>query len=88
MIEPDRDRAVGAGIAEREIELAQAARQQGGFRGRGFARLKTAFGGFQKPDDGAAAAHGEFCRELAVIRSRALCDAVERQFIAADRDRL
>ena len=84
MIDAHRDRALGVGVAERDIELAGAARQQRGFGGRRSPRGKTAFRGRHHTQLLTIERDGERRDHLAEIRPLPLRQPVELQFVAGD----
>src|SRR3954447_13685196 len=88
VIEPDRDRAVGGDIAERQIKLRRAARQQRGFCCGHLALRECALGRLEHVDNFPVAPHGKARDQLAVVRSLARGHSIEREIIAANRNAL
>src|SRR5262249_33472600 len=85
---PPRARAVGIGLAEREIELASAAPHQRLFAGGGPTRREAALRWLHDADRLAVARHDKRPDQLAIIRALAVGESVEMQVVVTERDRL
>src|SRR5712671_5523698 len=86
VIKADGGGAVRVDVAERHVELAHAARHQGGLGRRSVARREGALRRLHDADDLAVPAHRKGGRKLRIVRPGAVDDAVEGHVVIADRN--
>src|SRR3974377_1806563 len=84
VINPQGDDPVRLCLTQREINLREAQRHQGGLGGCSLARGEIALGWLHDADDLAVVADGEMRGELSVIRTLPGRDVIELNVVASD----